>query len=88
MNKIFGVFAAILLTFSVSAEEPDHGGEEAHAEEKFNATAHALHHALDAHEFHFTDGFVIPLPVILWTDNGLVTFMSSEFHHDDDGQQG
>ena len=27
----------------------------------------------------------IPLPVILWTENGLVTFMSSEFQHDDTG---
>lgn len=59
---------------------------EGHEEEAFNAAEHALHHALDAHEFHFTDGFVIPLPIILWTDNGLVTFMSSEFHHDDAGR--
>ena len=28
----------------------------------------------------------IPLPVILWTDNGLVTFMSSELHHDMEGK--
>jgi len=52
---------------------------------EFNAASHAIHHALDAHEIHFTDDIVIPLPVILWTDNGLVTFMSSEFHHDDSG---
>jgi F-type H+-transporting ATPase subunit a len=26
-----------------------------------------------------------PLPIILWTSEGLVTFMSSEFHHNDDG---
>ncbi len=54
-------------------------------EKEFNAAEHALHHALDSYEFHFTDDIVIPLPVILWTDNGLVTFMSSEFHHDNDG---
>lgn len=54
-------------------------------ESSFNAAGHAVHHAMDAHEFHFTDSLVIPLPVILWTDNGLVTFMSSEFHHDDHG---
>ena len=53
----------------------------------FSAADHAVHHAMDAHEFHFTDGFVIPLPVIIWTDNGLVTFMSSEFHHDDHGHR-
>ncbi|MFL2620760.1 MAG: hypothetical protein ACJ0O0_06280 [Flavobacteriaceae bacterium] len=31
-------------------------------------------------QFHF------PLPIILWTDNGLVTFLSSEFNHDDSGK--
>lgn len=51
----------------------------------FDAASHAIHHVLDAHEIHIADGFVLPLPVILWTDNGLVTFMSSEFHHDDEG---
>ncbi len=28
----------------------------------------------------------MPLPVILWTDKGLVTFMSGEFHHDTEGK--
>lgn len=65
--------------FASNSENPNH------TEKEFNAAEHAIHHALDAHEFHIADGFVIPLPVILWTDNGLVTFMSSEFHHDDEG---
>ena len=59
--------------------------EEGH-ESEFNAAEYAVHHALDAHEFHFTDDIVVPLPIILWTDNGIVTFMSSAFHHDDAGQ--
>ncbi len=53
-----------------------------------------LHHIKDSHDFtlwSYTNdagerkhvGF--PLPVILWTREGLVTFMSSEFHHNDDG---
>jgi F-type H+-transporting ATPase subunit a len=67
---------------SVIKADDDHGNQ---PEKKFDAAAHAIHHAMDAHEFHFTDNFVIPLPVILWTENGLVTFMSSEFHHDDAG---
>lgn len=52
------------------------------------------HHLADSHDFSlfsYTNkenerkhiGF--PLPVILWTSEGLVTFMSSEFHHNDDG---
>lgn len=48
-----------------------------------------LHHVKDAHDVHLWgeghDAFSIPLPVILWTNNGLVMFMSSEFHHDDTG---
>ncbi|WP_194851542.1 F0F1 ATP synthase subunit A [Nonlabens antarcticus] len=53
------------------------------------------HHLKDVHDFHlfsFTNdanerihvGF--PLPVIVWTTEGLKTFMSSEFHHDDSGE--
>ena len=53
-----------------------------------------LHHIKDSHDFSlwsYTNdagerkhvGF--PLPVILWTSEGIVTFMSSEFHHNDDG---
>ena len=30
--------------------------------------------------------FLFPLPIILWTENGLVTFLSSEFDHDDSGK--
>ncbi|MBI3136542.1 MAG: F0F1 ATP synthase subunit A [Bacteroidetes bacterium] len=67
------------------AGDENHQNSTTHTEKEFDAAAHAIHHALDAHEIHIADGFVIPLPVILWTDNGLVTFMSSEFHHDDEG---
>jgi F-type H+-transporting ATPase subunit a len=52
------------------------------------------HHIKDSHDFSLLSytnddnervhvGF--PLPVILWTSEGFVTFMSSEFHHNDDG---
>ncbi|MDO6759776.1 F0F1 ATP synthase subunit A [Tamlana sp. 2_MG-2023] len=54
--------------------------------------AYIAHHLKDSHDFHlYTNnetgvhvGF--PLPVIVWTSEGLKTFMSSEFHHDDNGQ--
>lgn len=45
-----------------------------------------FHHIKDSHSFHVAADISIPLPVILWTDKGLVTFMSSEFHHDVDGK--
>lgn len=88
MKKFFGFILTLTVAFTVNAQT--HEGEEDQAshnekEGQFNAAEHAIHHALDAHEIHFADGAVVPLPVILYTDNGLVTFMSSEFHHTDDG---
>lgn len=61
---------------------------------KKEVEAYILHHIKDSHDFSLWSytsdegerkhvGF--PLPVILWTSKGLVTFMSSEFHHNDDG---
>lgn len=55
----------------------------------FDPVATAMHHALDAHEIHIygdaESGLTIPLPIILYTDNGIVNFMSSDFNHTDDG---
>ncbi|MGB5980788.1 MAG: F0F1 ATP synthase subunit A [Nonlabens sp.] len=53
------------------------------------------HHLKDSHDFHlfsYTNdegerkhvGF--PLPVIVWSSEGLKVFMSSAFHHDDTGE--
>ncbi|MGJ8744356.1 F0F1 ATP synthase subunit A [Polaribacter sp.] len=61
---------------------------------KEKVEAYILHHIKDSHDFSLFSytsdegerkhvGF--PLPIILWTSEGLVTFMSSEFHHNDDG---
>ncbi|OAD46312.1 F0F1 ATP synthase subunit A [Polaribacter atrinae] len=56
--------------------------------------AYIEHHLKDSHDFAFFSytndanerkHFGFPLPVIIWTTEGLVTFMSSEFHHNDDG---
>lgn len=59
-------------------------------DEKFNVVEMIMHHIADSHEWHLwgeDEGSVsIPLPVILYTDNGLVSFMSSAFHHDDSGK--
>ncbi len=58
-------------------------------DEEFNPKGMILHHVKDAHEFHLWDWKGKPvslsLPIILWTDNGLTTFSSSQFHHDDNG---
>ncbi|MUH35097.1 ATP synthase F0 subunit A [Zobellia amurskyensis] len=71
------------------------GGDQGAVDTKDEVDAYILHHIKDAHDFHLFSytgdngerkhvGF--PLPVILWSSNGLATFMSSEFHHDDAGK--
>ncbi|WP_338406947.1 F0F1 ATP synthase subunit A [uncultured Flavobacterium sp.] len=59
--------------------------------EPFNAKEMIMHHVKDAHEFHIVEWnnkpITFSLPIILWTNKGLTTFSSSEFHHDDSGQQ-
>ncbi len=89
------VILSVVLTSSFqgfSIADPEVAGE---IDTKSEVDAYILHHIKDAHDFHlfsFTNdagerkhiGF--PLPVLLWSSKGLVTFMSSEFHHDDTGQ--
>lgn len=74
------------LSFVGNASETS---EDKSDEKEFNVTDMIMHHIKDAHDFHIMDwnghAVSIPLPVILWTNDGLVTFMSSEFHHNDDG---
>ena len=57
--------------------------------EPFNAVDFAFAHVLDAHEVHIAgegaSSITLPLPIILWTEKGLVTFLSSAFHHDNKG---
>ncbi|CAI8359343.1 MAG: ATP synthase subunit a [Polaribacter sejongensis] len=61
---------------------------------KEEVEAYILHHIKDSHDFSLFSytsdegerkhiGF--PLPVVIWSSEGLVSFMSSEFHHNDDG---
>jgi F-type H+-transporting ATPase subunit a len=61
---------------------------------KEEVEAYILHHIKDSHDFSLfsytsDEGerkhFGFPLPIIIWTSEGLVTFMSSAFHHNDDG---
>jgi F-type H+-transporting ATPase subunit a len=74
--------------FASDAKASEEDGE-------FNAKDMIMHHVKDAYGMHIltlNEGkadekhITIPLPVILYTDNGFTTFMSSEFHHDYHGE--
>ena len=87
-NLILGLFFVLASTPSFAIDIAN-DSKDSEIEEEFNVTDMIMHHVKDAHEFHVMDwkghAISIPLPIILWTENGLVTFMSSEFQHDDLG---
>ena len=82
---LFLVFFVAITNFGYAAQDNDD------QDKPFNAKEMIMHHVKDGHEFHIVDWnnepISIPLPIILFTDNGLTTFMSSEFNHDDSGSQ-
>ena len=97
--KILILTSILFFSFGVKVNAQEHEtvteetNHEAATDEEFDITSMILHHVSDTHNFHvygdnhnhFPKALTVPLPIILWTDNGLVTFMSSEFHHNDDG---
>ncbi|AQS94589.1 MULTISPECIES: F0F1 ATP synthase subunit A [Polaribacter] len=96
--KFFTIAVIAVITSTTFASET---GKKSHSENdggqvntQEEVTDYIKHHLKDSHDFTFfsysTDQgerkhFGFPLPVILWSSEGLVTFMSSEFHHNDDG---
>ncbi|MFN0049896.1 MAG: F0F1 ATP synthase subunit A [Cytophagales bacterium] len=78
------VFIFIFGSLHSFANEEKHHEEV--ADEKFNASEMIIHHIQDAYDWHFADfnghAISLPLPIILYSSTkGLVTFLSSEFHH-------
>ncbi|MDO1512974.1 F0F1 ATP synthase subunit A [Maribacter confluentis] len=96
MKKVLKTLVLVFtVCFSLQSFAFSDEGQEGAVDTKAEVDAYIAHHIKDAHDFHLfsytTDsgerkhvGF--PLPVILWSSKGLVTFMSSQFHHDDDGK--
>ncbi len=82
------------LAFASGGTERKYGKDGGQINTKEEVEAYIIHHIKDSHDFSlfsYTDGagvrkhFGFPLPVIVYSSQGLVTFMSSEFHHNDDG---
>ncbi len=99
-KKFFSIsFCAVLfslLNFSAFSQEHT-SADTAHAE---TSVSHAegeekeedisqmiLHHIADSHEWHFFGDVSVPLPVILYTENGLVSFLSNKYGHNDHGTE-
>ena len=81
-------------TFAGGGHSTDSSNDGERVNTKDEIGAYIKHHLADSHDFSlfsYTNshnerkhiGF--PLPVIVWSSKGLKTFMSSKFHHNDDG---
>jgi len=83
-------FLSILFSFFAITTATASGGDD----EKFDITQMINHHILDAHEWHFyttkddagkEHHVSLPLPIILYTKGETAVFLSSEFHHAENG---
>ncbi|MFD0992671.1 F0F1 ATP synthase subunit A [Tenacibaculum geojense] len=94
--KVLATAVLVLSSLSITAggdsNNSDNDGGRVNTKKEIEA--YKKHHLADSHDFNlfsYTNsqnervhvGF--PLPVIVWTSKGLTGFMSSEFHHNDDG---
>lgn len=93
--KFLTILALVFTSFSVLAENGDttsDDGGRVNTEKEIDD--YKKHHLADSHDFSLLSytndknerkhiGF--PLPIIVWTSEGLKTFMSSAFHHNDNG---
>ena len=70
------VIAQVFTVFTISAN--DHADSASH-DGGFNAGEMIMHHVLDANEIHIADGIGFPLPIILYTENGLDVFSYGQF---------
>lgn len=80
--SLFFVVAGSL--FSPAFGFQEHAAEAAHGEEeKLNVSEVIMHHVMDDHQWHFADWLVLPLPVIVYSEEkGLDVFSSSRFYDD------
>ncbi len=91
VNSLKSLFLGLAIFFSISAfATAENTLKDSGDDKSFDPKEMIMHHVKDAYGFHLWDWdnhpVSIPLPVILWTDNGLTTFSSSEFHHDYHGE--
>ncbi len=81
-NKLmFSKLAMVALMFLLFAAPAFASGHEGAEAEKLDVSEVILHHVQDDHVWHFADGLVLPLPVIIYSDTlGLEVFSSGNFY--------
>jgi F-type H+-transporting ATPase subunit a len=87
----FVLFTAVYHTIDLyagnssgSSDEEEHQEQSenaGHGDSKFDAGSMILNHVADANEFHIGGSFAIPLPIIIYDDNGFHFMLSNKFEH-------
>lgn len=81
LNSSSRFFLVLLMVFGAAFSavgQDDHAQE---SPEKLNVSELIIHHVLDDHVWHFTDNFVINLPIIVYSsEKGLDIFSSANFY--------
>src|SRR5687768_14794200 len=78
LSRFFLVFFLIIGVIFSSFAQDEHTQESG---EKLNVSEMIIHHVLDDHSWHFADGFVLYLPVIVYSkEQGLDIFSSANFY--------
>ncbi len=83
VKRVLFIFCMIFFSSFISAETPELNTETG---KKFNAGEMILEHVQDAHSWHLTGHFSVPLPMILKTDKGFEFFSSSVFLNEEHEQ--
>ena len=82
-NSVSRFFLKFFLVAGVVFNAAGQGQHEQESGEKLNVSELIIHHVLDDHSWHFADGFVLPLPVIVYSkEKGLDVFSSARFYDD------
>ncbi|TWR24447.1 F0F1 ATP synthase subunit A [Mucilaginibacter achroorhodeus] len=83
LSLILGVFLTFISckTFAIQHEEHAVAAEETNTEKEFSPSEVILEHIADSHSWHLWGHTTVPLPVILYTDQGIEMFSSAHFEH-------
>jgi len=81
LNSLIRFFLIFVLVFSGVISSFGQGEQELEKGEKLNVSELIIHHVLDDHIWHFADGLVLHLPIIVYSsEKGLDIFSSSNFY--------
>jgi len=81
LNRFSRFFLVLVLGFAALSPAFGQGAHEQESSEELNVSELIIHHVLDDHVWHFSDGFVVYLPVIVYSaERGLDIFSSGNFY--------